>query len=80
MYYLDGENSIEEELEVRDFIRDGEWDVETLRNKLYKEMTLHIMENITTPSNLQGNDLPRWMGKSQGNFSVKSTWNLVRQK
>lgn len=43
-------------------------------------MTLHIMENITTPSNLQGNDLPRWMGKSQGNFSVKSTWNLVRQK
>ncbi|WMV19697.1 hypothetical protein MTR67_013082 [Solanum verrucosum] len=56
LYYIEGEDAREEELEVRDFTRGGEWDRQKLRDKLYEEMTVHIVENIVPPADLQTRD------------------------
>jgi len=59
---------------------EGEWDIQKLRDKLSEEMIVHIVENIVPPAELQSNDVPWWMGNTQGNFTVKSAWELLRQR
>ncbi|KAK6789632.1 hypothetical protein RDI58_013432 [Solanum bulbocastanum] len=43
-------------------------------------MTDHIMDNIKTTNSQSGNDVAWWMGNTQGRFTVKSAWNLTRNK
>lgn len=73
LYYVEGDNIEEEELEVRDFFRNERWDEVKLRRKFTDEMENHILENIRLPNDLETNDSPWWIGNSQGRFTVKST-------
>lgn len=62
LYYVEGENTTEDELEVRDFIENREWNLHKLRSKLFEEMVYYIVENIKPHSKEQSNDKPWWMG------------------
>ncbi|KAH0664078.1 hypothetical protein KY284_029009 [Solanum tuberosum] len=80
LYYVDGENAIEKELKVQELIRGGEWDIQGLRSKLSEEMTTHVVENTKPPTDSQRNDTPWWMGSTQGNFTMKSAYELLRRR
>lgn len=61
------------------FIKQGEWDREMLGNTISEEMVDHIISSIKSPSNEFAVDVALW-GNAQGNFIVKSAWELMRQK
>ncbi|KAG5619508.1 hypothetical protein H5410_004726 [Solanum commersonii] len=70
LYYVEGENAIEEELEVQELIKDGDWDIQRLMSKLSDDMTTHVVENIEPPTDAQKIDRSWWMGNTQGRFTV----------
>ncbi|XP_049370570.1 uncharacterized protein LOC125835476 [Solanum verrucosum] len=76
LYHIE-DTAKEEEVEVKEF--EG-WDMEKLLQNLSLEMTDHIMENISPPNILFGNDVAWWMANAQGRFTVKSAWQIMRNK
>uniref|UniRef100_A0A0V0I4G5 Putative ovule protein n=1 Tax=Solanum chacoense TaxID=4108 RepID=A0A0V0I4G5_SOLCH len=80
LYFVEGDTVIEEELEVKDFVTAGNWDEIKLLTKLSPEMTDYILESIKPPITGNEIDQPWWMGNPQGSFTVKSAWQLMRQK
>lgn len=72
LYHIEDHNVSEEEMEVKEFITNGEWNVEKLKEYLYEEMILHIIENIKPTIDLAENDNVWWMGKLKKIFIVKS--------
>lgn len=80
LYYVENENVEKEELEVRDFVVNGAWKRQRLRSKVLEEMVEYIMENIKTPNSRQSYDIPRWTGNTQGKFTVKSSWEILRSR
>uniref|UniRef100_M1D5L9 RNA-directed DNA polymerase (Reverse transcriptase) n=1 Tax=Solanum tuberosum TaxID=4113 RepID=M1D5L9_SOLTU len=79
LFYTEGESARDEEIEVKEFIEEGSWKREKLRNYLSEEMTEHIVINVL-PCTSEMNDKAWWMGSSVGNFTVKSAFHLVRHK
>ncbi|XP_049356312.1 uncharacterized protein LOC125820932 [Solanum verrucosum] len=79
LYYLE-EEAMEEEIEVKEFITERGWNRQLLWVKLSIEMTDHIMDNIKMTNTQYGNDVSWWMGNTHGRFTVKSAWNLMRNK
>ncbi|KAL3335635.1 hypothetical protein AABB24_031722 [Solanum stoloniferum] len=80
LYFIEGENAIEEEIEVKKFMLSGSWNEIKLLTKLSQKMTGYIMESIKPLIIENGSDRPWWMGNTQGSFTVKSAWHLLRQK
>ncbi|KAH0713632.1 hypothetical protein KY289_009591 [Solanum tuberosum] len=79
LYHIE-ENAREEEVEVKDFSTTEGWNREKILQNLSTELTDYIMENIA-PQNIQSsNDVAWWMTNSQGSFTVKSAWELMRAK
>lgn len=74
LYYVEHERAEEEELEVMEFVENGEWSRDKLASKLSQEMVEFIVDNIKVPNMSYGNDIPWWTGNSQGSFSAKSAW------
>ncbi|KAG5630392.1 hypothetical protein H5410_002109 [Solanum commersonii] len=70
----------EEEIEVKEFINQGNWDIPKLISKLSEDMVQHIMETIKPPIEGRNDDRPWWMANTEGVFSVKSAWELVKKK
>lgn len=73
LYFIEGENAIEEEIEIKEFMLNGSWNETKLLTKLSQELTGYIMENIKPPITENRSDRPWWMGNTQGIFTVKST-------
>ncbi|KAG5577079.1 hypothetical protein H5410_057213 [Solanum commersonii] len=46
LYFVEGENAIEEELEVKDFVTTRNWDETKLLTKLSQKITDYILESI----------------------------------
>ncbi|WMV42630.1 hypothetical protein MTR67_036015 [Solanum verrucosum] len=80
LYYTKGDNVIEEELEVRQFVEEGEWNEQKLGEKLSTEMVKYIVGNTKPPDVDQQTDVPWWMGNTQGAFTVKPAWELMRRR
>ncbi|XP_049389010.1 uncharacterized protein LOC125853369 [Solanum stenotomum] len=80
LWYVEENNAVEEEIEVKYFILQGVWDREKLLNKISEEMTDYIMESIKPPLEEYINDVAWWMGSTQGIFTDKSAWELMRHK
>lgn len=76
LFFTEGENARDEEIEVKEFIENGSWKIEKLRENLSEEMVFHIVKNIK-PNNYALNDKPWWMGSSIGAFSVKSAYHIL---
>lgn len=72
LYYIEGENDMDEELEVRSFCNNNGWDKQKLLTKISEEMTDYITECTKPSSDVQINDVPWWMENTQGRFTVKS--------
>lgn len=56
LYYLEGEDAIEEELEVKEFISNSSWLEGAIRSKVSTEMTDFIIQDIK-PEVTDQNDL-----------------------
>lgn len=62
------------------FVENREWSKQKLIKKVSEEMVDFIVENIKIPNLGKGNDIPWWTGNTQGKFSVKSAWEIIRNK
>ncbi|KAG5608347.1 hypothetical protein H5410_019628 [Solanum commersonii] len=60
-----GENAIEEEIEIKEFMLNGSWNETKLLTKLSQEMTGYIMESIKPPIIENRSDRPWWIGNTQ---------------
>ncbi|KAK6791865.1 hypothetical protein RDI58_010946 [Solanum bulbocastanum] len=70
----------EEEIDVKSFIVEDQWDRNKLLDYISEEMTDHIMNTISPKINFDLQDVPWWIGSHSGLFSVKSAWELMRRK
>ncbi|XP_059288925.1 uncharacterized protein LOC132042393 [Lycium ferocissimum] len=79
LYYIIPDAAREEEIEVRQFVENGQWNMKLLTNTLDQELAQHIKDNIKVPDG-EEDDEPYWMLETNGKFSVKSTWEFLRHK
>ncbi|XP_060216645.1 uncharacterized protein LOC132644105 [Lycium barbarum] len=79
LYYIIPDTAREEEIEVRQFVKKGEWNMELLTSTLDQELAQHIKENIKVPVE-EEDDEPSWMLETNGRFSVKSAWEFLRHR
>ncbi|XP_060210613.1 uncharacterized protein LOC132637558 [Lycium barbarum] len=76
LYYIIPDAAREEKIEVRQFVQNGEWNMEVT---LDQELAQHIKENIKVPVE-EEDDEPCWMLETNGRFSVKSAWEFLRHR
>ncbi|XP_060211629.1 uncharacterized protein LOC132639169 [Lycium barbarum] len=79
LYYIIPDAAREEQIEVRQFVQNGEWNMELLTATLDQELAQHIKENIKVPVE-EEDDEPCWMLETNGRFSVKSAWEFLRHR
>ncbi|KAG5575878.1 hypothetical protein H5410_056012 [Solanum commersonii] len=73
LYYIKEHNG-KEEVEVRQFIVNGEWDSRKLKELLTEEMTNHTLENISPRVEEGTRDTAWWMGiKIEGGLQQLAT-------
>uniref|UniRef100_M1AL57 RNase H family protein n=1 Tax=Solanum tuberosum TaxID=4113 RepID=M1AL57_SOLTU len=70
----------EEEIEVREFFNNGVWNEGKLKAAISEEMYQHIIENIKLNVQPASIDKAWWTGNTGGSFSVKSAFNILRNK
>lgn len=58
----------------------GSWNETKLLTKLSQDMTVYIMESIKNQIIENGSDRPWWIENTQGSFTAKYAWRLLRQK
>lgn len=80
LYFVDNDQDLEEDIEVKKFIIDGAWDIQRLKTILSEDMVQHITENVSPHLLDVDNDKAWWMGDTSGNFTVKSAWEIFRKK
>ncbi|XP_049362856.1 uncharacterized protein LOC125827594 [Solanum verrucosum] len=80
LYFIEDTVIGEEEVEVKQFIVNGEWDRQRLSNLISEEMTDFIVETIRTIIEEGALDIPWWMGSKSGKFTVKSAFERIRRK
>jgi len=70
----------EEEIEVKDFVIEGRCDEEKLAEYMFTEMVEYVKDNIIPPYREDQNDKVWWMSSTEGDFTIKSAWQIVRIK
>ncbi|XP_049368399.1 uncharacterized protein LOC125833298 [Solanum verrucosum] len=80
LYYIENGQNSEEEVEVHEFTIEGRWDEQKLNTILSTEMVEYIIESTKPPSTNSQHDQPWWMANTQGDFTVKSAWKILRRK
>lgn len=70
----------EDEIEVKEFIIDNQWDREMLLSYVSLEMTEYIIGNIFSIFHNDKTDKAVWMGNNSGEFTVKTAWEIVRKR
>ncbi|WMV38798.1 hypothetical protein MTR67_032183 [Solanum verrucosum] len=74
LYYIEEKGEIDDEIEVRELIEQGSWNIQRLRSMLSEEMVQFIMESFV-PMIIEGKkDKTWWMGSSSGNFTIPRNW------
>ncbi|KAK6773638.1 hypothetical protein RDI58_028876 [Solanum bulbocastanum] len=64
LWYVEENNVVEEEIEVKFFTHQRTWDRDKLLSKISQEMTDYIMESIKHPLKECTNDVAWWMGST----------------
>ncbi|KAH0730009.1 hypothetical protein KY289_001197 [Solanum tuberosum] len=80
LYYLEEQNHSDEEIEVKEFIKEGGWDEVKLNQYVSEEMLQYIIDNINPILVETGKDKAWWMGNTSGSFTVNSFWELLRHR
>ncbi|XP_075108822.1 uncharacterized protein LOC142180675 [Nicotiana tabacum] len=65
---------------VSDVGEDGRWNVERLLEVLPEEFVTYIIERVKPPVISNDLDVPFWMLRTKGNFTVKSAWDYLRRR
>ncbi|XP_019234932.1 PREDICTED: uncharacterized protein LOC109215344 [Nicotiana attenuata] len=63
-----------------DVVEEGAWNVDRLLEVLPEEYALHIVETIKPPPKHDVLDVPYWMLKTRGYFSIKTAWEYLRRR
>ncbi|KAG5570617.1 hypothetical protein H5410_060383 [Solanum commersonii] len=79
LYYTEGEDAQEEDVEVRRFINDGAWKEADLADCLSEDINAHILTDIK-PETSSLNDKAWWTWNTSGDFTVQSAYHLLRNK
>ncbi|KAG5602307.1 hypothetical protein H5410_033677 [Solanum commersonii] len=66
LYYIEGDNAEEEEIEVKEFIHNGSWDKHKLLNYLSEEIKKCIVDTVKPELTEGRNDKAWWMLKENG--------------
>jgi len=64
LFYIE-EQGVEEEVEVKEMILNGQWNTQRLQQLISLEMVNHIVDNISPILNEDEKEKPWWMGNSQ---------------
>ncbi|EOX99578.1 Uncharacterized protein TCM_008287 [Theobroma cacao] len=59
------------------FFNNNEWDVDKLNTMLPEEMVVEILK---IPFNTSSTDVAYWVPTSDGDFTTKSAWEIIRQR
>lgn len=65
---------------MKDFIINGTWNENKLRNFISEEMVQHVLTNIRPNVTEVCIDKAWWRGNTNGTFTVKSAFHMVRCK
>lgn len=81
LYYTKGDQAVEEEVEVKDFMtdEDNSWKIGMLEDAVSSDM-LDIIANSIKPHTRVGIDKPLFKGSTIGNFTTKSAYQIIRHK
>lgn len=79
LYYLEWVLAQEKEVEVRHFINEQSGDETSLKKNLSKDLVDHIITDIKL-GDKEANDKAWQMASPDGNFKVKSAYDLLRYK
>ncbi|KAH0756387.1 hypothetical protein KY290_026657 [Solanum tuberosum] len=66
--------------EVKSLTTQWGWNEELLQNEFTEEVYHHITQEVQVMEGIRDWDKPWWMQNSSGRFSVKSAWELIRQR
>ncbi|KAK4736469.1 hypothetical protein R3W88_000166 [Solanum pinnatisectum] len=80
LYFTEGEHAQEEEVEVKNFVINGGWNEQKLKAVISDEMVHHIIMNIRPPGTEAILDKAWRVQSSKGDFTVKSTFHILRRK
>ncbi|XP_055814563.1 uncharacterized protein LOC129884258 [Solanum dulcamara] len=81
LYYINPGNTYDASIQnVNEMIVQGRWNREKLREVLAKDIVDHIIDNITIPKEERDFDRPWWILDTSGEFTIKSTWDFIRQR
>lgn len=73
LYYIEGDNIVEEEIEVKEFMSYGGWDRQKLSMVLNDEELVNYIYQDIMPPKIEGVvDKAWWMGHTKGCFTIKS--------
>ncbi|KAH0701736.1 hypothetical protein KY290_016740 [Solanum tuberosum] len=79
LYYIEPQG-VEEEVEVKELIQNGQWDIARLQQLLSQDMVECIVESIGPKLSVGTQDKAWWMGNLHGEFTVRSSFHVIRQK
>ncbi|KAK4366725.1 hypothetical protein RND71_014605 [Anisodus tanguticus] len=65
---------------VSDVVTEGRWHVPAIRNNLPEELVDYILNEVQPPARDNELDKPGWMLETNGEFSVRSSWEYIRSK
>lgn len=82
LYFLIPQNfGVDESVHnVWDVVDGGEWNTQRLYEILPEEFAEHIIVNLQPPAAQGVLDVPVWSLESKGQFSVRTTWEYVRNR
>jgi len=80
LYFTEDGDVRVDEIKVKNFVENREWNRQKLRELISEEMTKYIVHNIRPTVEGQATNRPWWMGNSNGIFLVKSAYECVRRK
>lgn len=70
----------DEEAEVRNFVKNGEWDRQILKSVISEEMVELILQTLKPLVEGYQNDISWWMVKMNSQFIVKSAWESIGKR
>ncbi|WMV44063.1 hypothetical protein MTR67_037448 [Solanum verrucosum] len=79
LYFIEDGGIERSNLEVRDFIDNNGWHKEKLQSIISEDMTDYIIESIKSKIGYEA-DCPRWMTNTNGEFTVQSTFRMMRKR
>ncbi|KAG5605534.1 hypothetical protein H5410_027026 [Solanum commersonii] len=80
LYFIEDRIVGEEEIEVKQFIVNGGWDIQRIKGLISEKMIEYIVKNIRTNIEEEAFDIPWWMGNSGKTFTMGSFFKSISQK